>query len=75
MAKNKNKKNISVLTDYIYNDIQDVNTNVALDTIKQYLNLNDGSTLPEVYEWEIVNLFSQRPTLMKLICTAFWANK
>lgn len=70
--KNKQKKgqNISLLTDYVFNDIQSCNASTTINTIKKYLELCDGSTLPETYEWEIINLFSQYPTLMKLIISA-----
>ena len=70
--KNKQKKgqNISLLTDYVFNDIQSCNASTAINTIKKYLELCDGSILPETYEWEIINLFSQHPTLMKLIVSA-----
>lgn len=74
MSKKKNKQkkgqNISLLTDYIFNDIQSCNASTTINTIKKYLELCDGSTLPETYEWEIINLFSQYPTLMKLIVSA-----
>lgn len=74
MSKKKNKQkkvqNLSLLTDYVFNDIQDCNAITTISTIKKYLQLCDGSTLPETYQWEIINLFSQRPTLMKLIVSA-----
>mgnify|MGYP003552289668 CR=1 FL=1 len=74
MGKGKNKQrkkqNISLLTDYVFNDIKSCNASTTINTVKKYLDLCDGSTLPESYEWEIINLFSQYPTLMKLIVSA-----
>lgn len=74
MGKGKNKQrkkqNISLLTDYVFNDIKSCNASTTINTVKKYLDLCDGSTLPESCEWEIINLFSQYPTLMKLIVSA-----
>ena len=74
MGKRKNKqkkeKNVSLLTDYIFDDIKSCNASTTINTVKKYLELCDGSVLPETYEQEIVNLFSQYPTLMKLIVSA-----
>ena len=68
--RQKKKKNISLLTDYVFNDIKSCNASATINTVKKYLELCDGSTLPETYEQEIINLFSQHPTLMKLIVSA-----
>jgi len=76
MSKNKknkkNNKNTTLLSDYIYNDIQSVNVRMTLDIVKNFIDMGDGSKLPESYEWEIINLFTQYPEIMKLICSAYW---
>ena len=68
--KQKKKQNISLLSDYVFNDIKCSNASTTINTVKKYLELCDGSILPETYELEIINLFSQYPTLMKLIVSA-----
>lgn len=70
MSKRKNKKSTEELSHYILEDIDTYDYRDAINDVKLYLNLTDGSSLPQKYEWEIYNLFSQHPNLIKLICCA-----
>ena len=67
MSKKKNRKPKAELSEYILDNISDCTYQLRIDTIKQYLEIMDGSLLPEKYEWEIYNLFSEQPNLIKLI--------
>ena len=70
MSKRKVRKQKEELSNFVLDCIADYKYTDARDAVKEYLDLADGSLLPEKYEYEIHNLFSEYPNLMKLICCA-----
>lgn len=71
MSKKKSKKPKAELSEYVLDNISsNCSYQLMINAIRQYLEMMDGSLLPEKYEQEIYNLFSEQPNLMNLIYCA-----
>lgn len=71
MSKKKKKENNKTFpTDYVLDCIQEYTTEDAIHAVSTYLTEMDGSHLSLETKYEINNLFSTHPSLIKLICCA-----